>query len=65
MSKIDCFAPPRNSFSTANVNCPKSSGQFFADAPAPILALCKELLEAGVDPDGAAEIYWRGVQRHG
>jgi hypothetical protein len=34
-------------------------------ADAPILALCRELLAAGLDPDTAAETYWRRVLRHG
>jgi hypothetical protein len=32
--------------------------------PAPVLALCRELLAAGLDPDAATETYRRRMVRH-
>jgi hypothetical protein len=55
---------PRNSFRDdliPTLNCP-NSGQFLI-APAPILALCRELLAAGIAPDAAVELYRRMVRQ--
>jgi hypothetical protein len=65
---MDLLVPraPRNSHPDLNptLNCP-NSGQFLINETPPILALCRELLAAGVDPDTATDTYRRTVLRHG
>jgi hypothetical protein len=55
MSYLVNYTPARNSFFTTN-------GPTLN--PLPILALVRELLAAGLDPDTATETYRRRMVRH-